>query len=268
MIAEDTVPKVLYWDVEIALKVGYFYGQWNTNIPHHKIKHHSFMLSCAWMWEHDFGNVMGVSLLDNQRRFKKNFRDDYHVAKTMRDVINKADAIVAHNGDKFDVKELNARLAKHGLKPTRSPIQIDTLKTAKQFFRYSGGNSLANLCAFFELDNIKSKITDETWIAACEGDPVAIQLVQDYNLDDVPPLRELYLIQRPFAPAKLNQNLFTNDDVCPSCGSKDWKKNGTQPEIEELSHYRTRITARQKWACNKCGYSIVDKKTVKSARLR
>lgn len=261
-------PRILYWDVEVALKLGYFYDQWNTNIPASRIKHHSFLLSAAWMWESEQPKVHSVSLLDDAHRFKRDFRDDKYVAKIMRDVINKADAIVAHNGDKFDVKELNGRLAKHGLKPTNNPIQIDTLKMAKQHFRYSGGNSLANLCEFFDLDTVKSKITDETWMAAAEGDAKAIQTVVDYNRDDVPPLRGIYLIQRPFAPAKLNQNLFTVDDVCPACGTKSWKKNGTQPEIEENTIYRTRITARQKWACKACGYSIVDKHTMKSVRLR
>lgn len=256
-------PKLLYWDVEVALKLGYFYDQWNTNIPASRIKHHSFMLSAAWMWEHELGTVHSVSLLDDPDRFDKDFRDDSFVARTMRDVINKADAIVAHNGDKFDVKELNGRLAKHRLKPTSQPIQIDTLKMAKTHFRYSGGNSLANLCEFFDLDVQKGKITDETWIAAAEGKPWAIELVQEYNEGDLPPLHEIYMIQRPFAPAKLNRNLFTVDDVCPACGIQHWHKNGTQP----LFH-RTRITSKQKWKCSGCGYSIVDKKALKSVRLR
>lgn len=260
-------PKILYWDVEVALKLGYFYNQWNTNIPYSRIKHHSFLLSVAWMWEHEPGRVHSVSLLDDSKRFKRDFRDDTFVARTIRDEINKADAIVAHNGDGFDVKELNSRLAKHGMKPTNTPIQIDTLKMAKTHFRYSGGNSLANLCEFFELDASKSSITESTWIAAAEGCPDAIEFVENYNRDDVPPLRAIYLIQRPFGPAKLNQNLFTKDDVCPACGTKNWKKNGTQKEIEE-DYHRTRITARQKWACKQCGYSIVDKHTVKSVKLR
>ena len=259
----DDSPRVLYWDVEVSLKLGYFYDQWNTNIPHHKIKHHSFLISAAWAWESDPEKVSSVSLLDDKPRFNRDPRDDYFVVKTIRDVINKADAIVAHNGDGFDVKELNSRLAQHGLKPTNKPIQIDTLKMAKTHFRYSGGNSLANLCKFFKLDTLKGSINDEVWIAAAEGCPDAIAEVQLYNESDVPPLRSIYLIQRPFSPAKLNQNLFSKEDICPACGTVDWKKNGTQP-----GYSLTRITSRQKWACNKCGYSIVDKHTLKSVRLR
>jgi len=267
MADSNMEPKVLYWDVEVALKVGYFYNQWNTNIPASHIKHHSFLLSVAWMWEID-QKIHSVSLLDDPKRFKRDFRDDKFLARTMRDEINKADATVAHNGDRFDILELNGRLAKHGLKPTNNPIQLDTLKMAKAHFRYSGGNSLMNLCEFHDLDAVKGSCSIETWIAACEGDADAIKTVRIYNEGDIPPLRELYLIQRPFAPAKLNQNLFTTDDVCPACGTTSWKKNGTQPEIEENTIYRTRITARQKWACKQCGYSIVDKHTMKSVRLR
>lgn len=268
MIIKHEPPKILYWDVEVALKVGYFYNQWNTNIPHTHIKHHSFLLSVAWMWESD-QKIHSVSLLDDKRRFKHNFRDDTFVVKTMRDEINKADAIVAHNGDKFDTKELNGRLAKHGLKPTNNPIQLDTLKMAKAHFRYSGGNSLANLCEYHDLDAVKGSCSIDTWIAAAEGDANAIEEVRIYNMGDIPPLRELYLIQRPFAPAKLNQNLFTVDDVCPACGTKSWKKNGTLTEaLEDTLVHRTRITARQKWSCKGCGYSIIDKHTMKSVRLR
>jgi len=184
------------------------------------------LISAAWQW-YGQKKVHAVSLLDDKERFKKDFRDDYHVAKTIKEQVDKADAIVAFNGDRFDVKELNYALVKHGLGATSNPIQIDPFKIAKSKFRFKGGNSLRNLCEVLGVKEQKGHVDDETWIAAAEGCPKAIKKVVTYNKGDIPTLRAVYNILKPYAPAKLNMNHFVYDaDVCPSCGSAELRTDG------------------------------------------
>lgn len=229
-----TAPKILFYDLEIALKVGYFYDQWKTNIPHTRIKHHSFIISAAWQWGHE-DEVHSISVLDSKARFKKNHRDDYSVVKKLCSIMNEADGAVAHNGDRFDMKELNASIVRHGLTPVHSVTQIDTLKIARSKFKFSGGNSLANLCSFLEIPAEKAKIEEAEWIAACEGDRDAIEKIVKYNKNDIACLKQVYDKLNPFVPAKVNMNLFIRGPhgeelaLCPRCGSanmilKKWHK--------------------------------------------
>lgn len=250
-------PKILFFDTEISLKVGYFYDQWNTNIPHTQIKHGAFMISAAWRWMGE-RKIHTVSVLDDPKRFKKDRRDDYHVIKTLREQVDKADAIVAHNL-KFDLKHLKAGIARHGLHPADA-VQICTLQIARSGFNFSGGNSLDNLCQELEVDAQKGKIYMPTWIEAAEGCPKAIKQVVKYNKGDIPTLEGLYSKLKPFVPAKLNMNHFIPEaDVCPSCASANLKRNGVQ---------YGRATRKQKWACLDCGHSFVEGKAIETVQMR
>ena len=73
-------------------------------------------------------SVKSVSLLDDPKRFKKDRTDDYHVVKTIRDTLADADMIIHHNGDRFDIRKINARLIYHGLYPLPKLVALDTLK--------------------------------------------------------------------------------------------------------------------------------------------
>lgn len=250
--------KLLFFDVEMALQVGYFYDQWNTNIPAHKIKHHGFMISAAWSW-YGRNKIDAVSVLDDPKRFKKNHRDDFHVIKKLSEVVNEADAIVAFNGDNFDMKELNTGLIKHSLEPLKHVVQIDPYKIAKKHFRFKGGNSLRNLCEFLDVKAEKGKVDDDVWIAAAEGDPAAIKKVLKYNKGDIPTLKQVYEKIKPFTPAKLNLNHFVEADVCPSCASPDFIRYG---RFYRMSGFK------QQFRCNDCGHQFLSKKTFGFVNMR
>jgi DNA polymerase III epsilon subunit-like protein len=52
-------------------------------------------------------------------------------------VLAKADEIVAHNGDRFDLKWIRTRALFHGIQFMPSPKTIDTLKWAKKYFNFN-----------------------------------------------------------------------------------------------------------------------------------
>lgn len=253
-------PNILLYDVEMSFSISYHYDQWGVNIPWTHIKQRQFMISVAWKW---FGEeeIHAVSLLDDPKRFLKDHTDDYHVIKTLRDLIEQADATVAFNGDRFDTKELNTGLIKHDLKPCHNYVQIDPCKIAKNKFRFKGGNSLANLCDFFALDVQKGKVELDDWIGATEGNPDSIEKIVEYNKGDIPTMEQVWNKIKPYAPAKLNLNHFIKGaDVCPSCGGCD------------LSLHRrrktTRATTRFQYKCQDCGHYMTTGKALSGVEMR
>lgn len=257
-------PKILLPDVEVSLKLGYFYDQWKTNIPAHRIKQDSFLISAAWKW-YGQKTVHAVSVLSDKEQFKKDHTNDRVVVKALYDAFEEADAVVYYNGVRFDQKEFNVALARHGIGPAKNVIQIDPYQIARQYFRFSGGNSLDNLCKQLKLGVCKDKIADETWIAAAEGNRRAIQEVVRYNKNDIVPMELAWDKLKAFAPAKLNMNHFVKDsnglpvDVCPSCGSPEFVRDGM--------HY-TKVTAKQRYLCKGCGHRFTNGKAKGRVRMR
>lgn len=252
-------PRILLYDVEMSYSVAYHYDQWGVNIPHTHIKHPQFMISAAWKW-YGQKKIHTVSVLDDKKRFKKNFRDDYHVINTLREEILDADATVAFNGDRFDTKELNTGMVKHGLKPLHNYIQIDPLKIAKSKFRFKGGNSLDNLCKALDVGVQKGKIDNKTWFAATEGCEKAINKVVRYNKGDIPTMEAVWEKIRPYAPSKLNMNLFVNANVCSNCAS---------PNLQLAKRRKcAKSTIRYQYQCQDCGTYTTTGKAIKTTELR
>ena len=78
----------------------------------------------------------------------------------MLEAFNKADEIVAHNGDRFDIKWIRARAVFHGLEMRNHYNMIDTYKISKANLRIPS-HSLKELCKYY-LDN--ARIIEDGWI--------------------------------------------------------------------------------------------------------
>lgn len=235
-------PKILLWDVENTHSIVATFGMWNQNIQHKQVLQEWFMICAAWKW---FGEkkVQAVSVLDDPKRFKKDFTDDYHVIKTLHGVLSEADAIVAHNGDKFDLRKFNARAIEHGFSPIPPVVTIDTLKIAKKHF-YFNYNKLDYLGHFL---GVGKKIdTDiELWLDCLRGNVKAIKEMARYNIGDIDLLEKVYIKLAPYAEAKLNFNHFFGEGhSCPTCGSEKLQRRGFR---------LTRVSRFQRFQCNDCG---------------
>ncbi len=215
------------------------------------------MLSAQWSWG-DSKQINTVSVLDDKKRFKKNFRDDYHVIKTIRDVISEADIVVGHHVKGHDIKKINAKIIEYGLEPIRMPLIVDTLQWARQFGFTS--RKLGDLCE--QLDLTK-KLSHEPWIflKAALGDPLAIKDIVTYGIGDIPTLRELYYALRPYAPNHPNANLWRGDGItcCPKCSSNDFQARG---------FCYTTVGKFQRFQCKSCHGWFKSGKSVKRVEMR
>lgn len=183
---------------------------------------------------------------DFKKAWDKNRFDDSAVVSMAYEILKDADEIVTHNGKQFDVKVLNTRLAYYGMPPLPKIQHVDTKVAAKKLSLYS--NSLANVAKFFGVDD---KMTfSNKWslwkrIAFYKSTRKDLKLMSDYCKQDVNTLEQVYVKLRPYhGNNSVNKNFFTEDRVCPTCGSNKLHKHGFK---------RSRTIEYQRYLCQDCG---------------
>lgn len=233
--------KIVLWDIETS---GITVSTWNLypeSIPHSNILQDWYIICACWK-ELDKDRIKSVSVLDDEKRFKKDSRDDYYVIKTLREMLEDANVIIGHNTDKFDMKMFNSRLIYHKLPPLPKILSIDTLKEVKKIARFTSnrldflGDKLGS--------GGKLKTSPGLWLRACNGDKAAIREMVTYNKVDVKVLEELYLRIRGYMKSHPNiaEPLTQN---CPKCDSDNVRKH--KPRISATG------IRYQQYQCNNCG---------------
>ena len=110
--------KILYYDIETAPNLSYVWGQFEQNVIDHEREW--YMLCVSYRWEHE-KRTRVCSMVDFPDAYGKDPENDFHVVKKLWNLFNEADIVVAHNGDRFDMRKANARFVAHGLGPA-SPV--------------------------------------------------------------------------------------------------------------------------------------------------
>jgi uncharacterized protein YprB with RNaseH-like and TPR domain len=221
-------PVIMFWDIETAMMENivktYDLKMYSNYLPHKTISR-PVTIVCA-SWKQKGKNTIGVSsVLHDKKRFKECHYDDYTVVKALADVVNHADIIVAHNGDKFDWRRLQARCLYHGIPAPKKPLMIDTLKIARREF-YLESNSLSYLARYLKIDD-----KDETpdWYKVFEGDVDEIKNCIEYNKQDVLVLEQIYLRLLNLGYIRNHPNLNViqqTTDCCKACGHDKLKEIG------------------------------------------
>jgi predicted RNA-binding Zn-ribbon protein involved in translation (DUF1610 family) len=194
----------------------------------------------------------------------KNIQDDKTLLKYILEVVREADALVTHNGNNFDIKVLRTRLMLNGLPPMPDLPSIDTCALAKTKF-YFIKNRLDYLA---DKLGTERKMKTGGWAmwkrlalsAYSEGPgvPTASEIKADkvamskYCAQDVEALESLYMTMRSHAKNIPNFQWFTEDRVCPACGST---------KVHRHSRKVTRAGGYDRYQCQECAtLSVMDKK--------
>lgn len=232
-------PKILIWDIETTHNVVASFDLRDEYTPHTNIIQERYVVCACWKFLGE-KKVYSVSTLDDPKRYAKNPHDDYHVIKTLHEVLSESDVIVAHNGDAFDKKYLETRILFHGL-PALPPItSIDTYKVAKSRFKFNS-NRLDYLGKFLGFGGKKST-PPGLWLDVLKGDPKAIQTMVDYNKRDVTLLESIFLKLRPYIQNHISRELFGKVG-CPRCGSHKIQSRGVHRAITKIY---------QRFQCQSC----------------
>jgi DNA polymerase elongation subunit (family B) len=183
--------------------------------------------------------------------------DDYEVVKTIRDALADADVIIAHNGDSFDVKKLNARIIFHKLEPLPKLIQVDTKKEAKKVAAFSS-NKLDYLAQTLVGEG-KLPTDMELWKAVMAGNKKALKAMIEYCKVDVVRLEQVYERLLPYMKNPPHRGVLAGQDrncSCKACGSTSVKLNGVR--------FTAAGVKKQEVKCKECHhYSLIPFKEVK-----
>ena len=159
--------KILYVDIETAPNTSYTWGKWEQNVL--SFVRESYLICVSYKWE---GKKTQVKALPDFPTYQTDPYNDKELVKLLYDLFNEADIIIAHNGDKFDIKYANGRFLVHNLYPPTSYRTIDTLKIARQTFKLNS-NKLDDLGTVLNLGNK----TETGGFKLCQGRLAYLNLV-------------------------------------------------------------------------------------------
>ncbi len=175
--------KVLVYDIETSPNIGWFWraGYNQTITPKQIIKERAIIcISYKWVGEDQVYNLV----------WDKN-QDDKFMIENFIEVLNEADLIVAHNGDRFDLKWIKTRALYHGLEMLIDYPQFDTLKVAKKKFNFQS-NRLDYIAKLLGFEG-KIKTDIDLWIdVVLKKDRKALNKMLEYCDEDVRQLEKVY----------------------------------------------------------------------------
>lgn len=165
--------------------------------------------------------------------------------------MDEADIVVAHNGQRFDVKKANMFFLKHGLPPTSPFKVVDTLKVAKRHFGFDS-NSLASLAIRMGCTYKEDSGGIMMMNRAVEGDKEAQAHMERYCNGDIQSMYEIE--QKMHSYNAYHPNISTGHN-CPKCQSVSLEKRGFTLTDSKKSKY-------QRYRCNDCGSWSQDRKNL------
>ncbi|MBU6390911.1 MAG: ribonuclease H-like domain-containing protein [Planctomycetota bacterium] len=213
-------PNILFWDIETAPIVATTWTLYPKAISHKNIQQDWYIICGAWKW----AGKPAVQAAKIDKPLK-----DKELCKKLRDVIAKADIIVHHNGNRFDLKKLNARLIFHGLAPLPMIPTVDTLKEVKKVAAFTS-NRLDYLAKILTGTG-KLDAPYELWLDIMKGSKAALATTVAYCKEDVNCLERVYNYLLPYMNSHPHVGVISGqvrDESCPKCGSKNLKFNGVR----------------------------------------
>lgn len=240
-MASNRQPKILLLDIETSPIIAAIWTLYEANAIWVERDTHLLSFAAKWYGERH----VKTYCLPDYPRYKSHMHDDKPLCRDLWKLMDQADIIIAHNGDSFDIKKINARFVLHGMKPPSPYKTIDTLKVARRVFKFDS-NKLNNICRYAGIGEKLPHTGAKLWQDCCNGDPKAWRTMRRYNARDVSPMLEgAYDLVKPWMPNHPDLNLYTGGKGCPACQSPHVTKQG-------LKVSKTRRVQQLK--CQACGH--------------
>jgi len=211
----------LFFDIETSPNVVY---SWRTgyklNIPTENIIKERAVICVSWKWEGE-KNVHHLHW-DNKQNDKKLLKDFIKV-------LDQADEIIAHNGDRFDMKWLRGRAIKQGIKMRAEYTTTDTLKLARSGFNFNS-NRLDYIAQYLGVGAKTKHSGWDMWVQVMENNPDALAEMIHYCDNDVVILEKVYNLLKTYVKPKVHHSALKGGEkfTCPDCGSTDVHLNKTR----------------------------------------
>ncbi len=206
------IPRILLFDIETTPMAVHVWGLYKQRIPHTNIIKEWNVLSWAAKWLYDEHIHHDILTAEEAK-----VGDDKRILQSIWTLLDQASIVIGHNGDRFDLRKLNARFIDNGFDPPSPYRSIDTLKVARREFAFSSYKQ-DYLTKHFKLEQ-KLSTNFQLWLDCMDGKQKALDEMAEYNRHDVMGLEEVYLKLRPYIHNHPNLGVLMDQDVCPNCGS-------------------------------------------------
>lgn len=218
-------PKILYFDIETSLELAGVWHPGKQYVSAEQILKEWKLLTISWMWDSDKGKPKALKM-DMSKHDINAYDDDADKEMLIEfmKVYSKADLTVAHNGRRFDIAKMRARLVKFEL-PDISPVMFDDSYGFTKNIAFTS-HKLDHLGKFLGVGR-KTHVGLDCWINIMKGDKKALNKMAEYNKQDVILLRDVYRKLRRYGKSKLNMSAFVGRNTCSYCrGPTVMRKDG------------------------------------------
>lgn len=242
-------PKIALFDIETAPSLGYFWGRlYETDIIEVDTPWYLLCFSYRWLGE----KKIHTHSLRSYPGYKRDPENDEKLVRDLHKLFDSADILVAHNGDRFDIRKSNAKFLKYGLKPPSSYRTIDTLKIARKHFLFDSAR-LDALGKYLGIGGKRPTTGFDLWKRCMAGDVKAWEVMEDYNRRDVELLNQVYLKLRGYASTHPNLAIYADSGVgcCPRCQAG---------RVHKFGQWVSNAAKYQRMRCYDCGYSFKGEK--------
>lgn len=213
----------LFFDLETSYYlVPMFKGQMKSSrwtSPDHVLRDSKIICVCyKWQYEDKVHTI----------KWDKN-QDDAELVKELIKVIAQADEVVAHNGDRFDIKELRTRAVLTGNLMFPTYRTLDTLKKSRQYFNFPS-NRLDYLGKALQVGRKLDHQGMSLWVDVIEHkSKSAMKTMVDYCKQDVILLEDVYTAMAPYIYHNTNFAVIKGGEKwhCPECASENVKLSHT-----------------------------------------
>jgi hypothetical protein len=224
---------ILLIDIETSPSLGWVWGRWEQNVLSFEKEWDLLCFGYKWLGE-------AVTVLSLPR-----FKNEKSFVQSVWKLMDRAEVVVAHNGDQFDIKKLNAKFIYYGMGPPSPYRTVDTLKVARRYFAFNG-NKLGDLGPHLNLGAKLDHIGFKLWLGCLKGDKDSWDTMCRYNKQDVILLEKIYNLFLPWTNHP-NMALGIDKPVCSRCKSKHIWSEGMK--------YRTNMASYRLFRCLDCkGY--------------
>ena len=203
----------LFFDIETSPNICYTWRTgYNINLSPDNIINERAVICVSYKWEFE----------DKVRTLTWDNGCDKELLKQFIEVANDADELIAHNGDRYDIKWLRTRCLKHRLPMLSTYKTLDTLKKAKSHFLFNS-NKLDYIAQFTEVGKKLETGGFQLWIDVMNGDKEALKKMVEYCEQDVLVLEDVYNAISSYISHNNNFGVLdggTKAD-CPKCASEN-----------------------------------------------
>ena len=232
--------KRLFYDIETSQyvvrtwRIGY-----KINLQYDDVIELAKIICISWKWENE-DKIHSLT-------WDKNMCDKKMITEFIK-VLNKADEIVAQNGDRFDIKWIRTRAMYHRIPMHPHYRSLDTLKKAKAFCNLPN-NRLDTILQFL---GIGAKVRHEgiiMWHKVQENDRDALKDMVNYCDGDIIGLEDTYFVFQNYIKHNTHVGVHAGGVKysCPNCGSED--------VILYKNNFTALGTIKRQMECKVCSYS-------------